>query len=363
MNITKGIKDKPIKAVIYGPEGIGKSTLASKLPNPLFLDIEKGTSQLNTQRIDTGLDTWEDFTAVLDEVIANPELCDTIVIDTADAAETLLSEHLCRKLKKESLSQIGYGAGYAQLADEYWRFLKKLDKAIENGVNVVLCGHSFIRTFNQPDEIGNYDRYEPKLQKRTAAVLKEWCDMLLFINYKTELTRVQGRSGEVEYKAGGGSRVIYTTHHPAWDAKNRFGLPEELPLGEPDQVIGLFPKKGAWDKTEDEFDGFIPMDDNEPPYLNPEKPRKKKPSRKKDSGVSALYPEGDEGRAELRFKLATEGVKEEDVVHALLRSGIKTKTKLMIGKEPTLDDFDDKFLKDMVLGKWDQFKSFLDGKE
>jgi len=74
--------------------------------------------------------------------------------------------------------------------------------------------------------MGQFDRYEMKLSKQVAPLLKEWCDALLFANYKTFLVTTENNTK----KAQGGKRVLYTSHHPCWDAKNRFNLPEELDL-------------------------------------------------------------------------------------------------------------------------------------
>ena len=91
----------------------------------------------------------------------------------------------------------------------------------EQGINIVLLAHSHLRKFEQPDEAGAYDRWELKLGKRTAALSKEWADLVLFANYRTLVTDIDGKK-----KASGGERVVYTSHHPSWDAKNRHGLPE-----------------------------------------------------------------------------------------------------------------------------------------
>lgn len=42
LNITKGRIDRAVKTVIYGSEGIGKSTFASHYPDPVFIDTEGG---------------------------------------------------------------------------------------------------------------------------------------------------------------------------------------------------------------------------------------------------------------------------------------------------------------------------------
>ena len=94
------------------------------------------------------------------------------------------------------------------------------------GMNVVLTAHAVQKKFELPDQVGSFDRYVLKLEKRDAALIKEWCDALLFANYKTTVVA----SGSGSKKATGGQRVMYTTHMPAWDAKNRLGLPDELPF-------------------------------------------------------------------------------------------------------------------------------------
>ena len=84
-----------------------------------------------------------------------------------------------------------------------------------------------MRKFEQPDEAGSYDRWEMKLTKKTAPMLKEWADMVLFCNYKTEVITDQNTKSK---KATGGRRVMYATHHPCWDAKNRFSLPDQMDM-------------------------------------------------------------------------------------------------------------------------------------
>ncbi len=86
-----------------------------------------------------------------------------------------------------------------------------------------------MRKFEQPDEMGAYDRWELKLQKKTAALLKEWATVLLFANYETFVINVDNQGPKKgKNKARGGKRVLYTTHHPCWDAKNRHGMPEKM---------------------------------------------------------------------------------------------------------------------------------------
>lgn len=224
LNITTGVEKTPIKTVIYGAEGVGKSSLAAKFPNALFLDTEGGTSRLDVRRIKiTG---WEELLATVKEVIANPEVCKSLVIDTADWAESFCIDYICAKYRQVSIESFGYGKGYTYLQEEFGEFLKLLNKLTEVGINPVIIAHGKPRKFELPDEQGAFDRYETKLTRQVAPLIKEWCDMLLFCNYKTFVVTTENNAK----KAQGGKRVMYTTHNPCWDAKNRFDLPDELDL-------------------------------------------------------------------------------------------------------------------------------------
>nr|DAJ16756.1 MAG TPA: AAA domain protein [Siphoviridae sp. cte3s7] len=229
MNITRGKQARAQRVVIYGTEGIGKSTFASQFPNPLFIDTEGSTSNMDVARMDKPT-SWTMLMNQIAFVKANPTVCNTLVIDTIDWAETLAIESVCAQHGKKGIEDFGYGNGYTYVREEFGRFLNKLQELVDIGINVVLTAHSQLRKFEQPDEDGAYDRYELKLGKKTssqtAPVVKEWCDLLLFCNYKTVVMTSETK----KKKAQGGKRVMYTTHHPAWDAKNRHGLPDELPM-------------------------------------------------------------------------------------------------------------------------------------
>lgn len=225
MLITQGVIPSAQKCLIYGPEGIGKSTFASQFPSPLFIDTEGSTKHLNVRRLAPPT-SWAILLDEVRHVAKEGGVCETLVIDTADWAERLCIAHVCAKAQKGGIEDFGYGKGYTYLAEEFGRLLNLLSEVVESGIHVLLCAHAQIRKFEQPDEMAAYDRWELKLQKKTAPLVKEWCDMVLFANYKT--FAVKDDDGKA--KAAGGKRVIRTTHHPAWDAKNRHGLADELPF-------------------------------------------------------------------------------------------------------------------------------------
>lgn len=228
MEITRGKIETAQKVIVYGPEGIGKSTFASKFPGVLFIDTEGSTKKLDVPRLPKP-SSWTMLMEQVRYVKSRPDLCKTLIIDTADWAEKLCSAELCSKSQKNGIEDFGYGKGYVYLEEEFGRLLNLLEDLIDIGINVVFTAHAQMRKFEQPDEMGAYDRWEMKLQKKTAPLLREWADMVLFANYKTYVINVDGQGVQKgKNKAQGGKRVMHTTHHNCWDAKNRDDLPEEL---------------------------------------------------------------------------------------------------------------------------------------
>ncbi|MCQ9212269.1 MULTISPECIES: ATP-binding protein [unclassified Streptococcus] len=231
MQITKGKRARAQRVVIYGPEGIGKSSLAAQFPNPLFIDTEGSTDNMDVTRADKPT-SWTMLMNHIAFVKANPTICQTLVIDTIDWAEALALEYICAQHNKSGIEDFGWGAGYTYLIEEIGRLLDRLQELVELGINVVLTAHAQVKKFTKPDEMGGYDRYELKLSNKktetnVSAKVKEWADMVLFLNYKTYIVTDDKTKKQ---KAQGGKRVMQTTHSPSWDAKNRHNLPEELPM-------------------------------------------------------------------------------------------------------------------------------------
>lgn len=224
MNITTGKVPRPQKVVLYGVEGIGKSTFASQFPDPLFSDTEDSTMDLDVKRFDKPT-SWTMLLQQADYVKQNKP-CKTYVIDTMDWAENLCKRHLMAQ-NKWADSGNDYGNKYIALEKEMGNLLNALSEVIYAGINVVVTAHAKLNKKEEPDEMGAYDRYELKLEKKPAALVKEWADMVLFANYKTTVITDSKTNSK---KATGGQRMMFTTHRPAWDAKNRIGLSDELPF-------------------------------------------------------------------------------------------------------------------------------------
>ena len=225
MNITRGPIKSPVRAVLYGVEGIGKTTLATNTPNPLILDTEKGSLQLDCAR--HVINDWKSLTLAVAGLAVDNNGFETVVIDSADWAVARLGEYVCATHNKKSLEDFAYGKGYVHVADGVSQFLRSCDVLAQNGLNVIFVAHSKVVRTSPPDQTDGYDRFELNLHKLVAPLFKEWCDLLVFLTYRTKL--IEGGDGKMK-GTGGKQRIMHTERSAAWDAKNRYGLPEEMPM-------------------------------------------------------------------------------------------------------------------------------------
>lgn len=339
MKLSAGRLKCPVKTVIYGPEGIGKSTLAGCFPGAIFIDTEGSTRHMDVIRIDPAPVGWTELKEMI-RSLASPQYTSgyqTLVLDTADWAEMMCAKQLCASKNVAGIEDFGYGKGYTYLAEEFGKLLNLLDDIVQAGRNVVVTAHAAMRKFEQPDEMGAYDRWELKLQKKTAPLLKEWADMVLFATYKTVVVNVDGQgAAKGKNKVQGGSRVMYTSHHPCWDAKNRFGLPEEIPLDYAAiaHVIPVFDDEPSAPPPEAPE---APLDVARPaPVETPTTPTPQPESRQRDD---------EEAPEELRRLMDMHGVTGAEIRAAVAKVGFyPADTPIMM--------YEKGFVSDMLIGDW-----------
>ena len=233
--IKTGPTARPQKVVLYGAEGVGKSTLAAAFPNPLFLDLEDGTAHLSVRRLTrTELPSSAAVRAAIREIAqAGPDVAGTVVLDTVDWLESMASEEVISEAKDSKITSIesfGYGKGYTYLKEKLTMVLADLDRCIRAGQHVVLLAHSRVARHEPPDSAA-FDRYELKMSKQVAPLVKEWADCLLFGNFVTLVTDGKG--------VGGKKRRLWAERTAAIEAKNRVGL-------EPTADWGIEPIRDAF---------------------------------------------------------------------------------------------------------------------
>lgn len=244
LNIISGAQSHPVKVVLYGVEGIGKTTFASKFPAPLFLDLDRGSARMAVDRV-SDIKDWVTLIRTLKDISEwDDNQYSTIVIDTADKASELCRDYICKKNNKKSIEDFGYGKGYAILAEEFAKLPVWGNVLIDKGYNVVFLAHAMQRVVTRPDDTGSYDHWEMKLPGKgnnsLGAFLKEWADLLLFADYR--ITIRQGEDGKGRATKSSGERRMRANHSPFADAKNRFGLADELPFDYA-EIAAIIPKR------------------------------------------------------------------------------------------------------------------------
>lgn len=368
MEITRGKIKKAKKVVIYGPEGIGKSTFASRFPDPLFIDTEGSTNDMNVARLPRPT-SWTMLLEEINYIRKTPGVCRTLVIDTIDWAEMMCIEHICDKHQKNGIESFGYGNGYVYVKEEFGKFLNKLSDVIEAGINVVLTAHAQLRKFEQPDEMGAYDRWELKLGKKTSSqtspLVKEWADMLLFANYKTYSVAVDDKGKK--HKAQGGKRVMYTTHHPCWDAKNRYGLPDECAFdyqviaGILEESAAETPQKPEEKPAQPVQDDFMEIPEGVAEQMefdtspSPGKPEEKPPHTGSDKPVpkDSVFHVDERIPKALRDLMEEKLVSEEEIQQVVADRGYYPRSTPILNYDPD-------FVSGVLVGAWGQVYGMIE---
>ena len=219
--VTSGKLDAPQKILLYGPGGIGKSTLASLAPGAIILDIESSTRDLDVDRIEN----IDSFAALRTCLQGNAlDGYRTVVIDSATKAEELAVAHTLETVKHEkgmtvgSVEGYGFGKGYQHVYDTFLLLLSDLDRQTRAGRNVILIAHDCIDSVPNPTG-DDWIRYEPHLQRPKSGKASirnrvvQWADHVLFLGYDVVSEDGKGK--------GAGTRTIWPSEQPSHIAKSR----------------------------------------------------------------------------------------------------------------------------------------------
>jgi hypothetical protein len=228
MKILSGKQKAPRKCLLYGTHGIGKSTWASQAPGCIILNLEDGLNNIDCQRTEH-LTTLEGVTEALDWLIASKHDFYTVAIDSMDWLESIIHHTVAKAANKESIADIGYGAGYKQ-ALAYWdRLMMRLEMLrSERRMSVILLAHANVKRFESPDQ-DSYDRYQPALHDTASACWQEWSDEVLFASYRVFVRKEDlGFNKERTIAVDANERYVRTQESAAVLAKNRLGMPPEI---------------------------------------------------------------------------------------------------------------------------------------
>ena len=233
MKLETGVQIEPNKDLIYGVEGVGKSSLAATYPDAIFIDCEGSTTKLNVARL--RVKNWNDFKSAFAFLISSDESalkCKTVVIDTVDWLEKHVVEAILIEDHETSMAAQNYAYGKGDVRIEGFfdtKIIPMFEKLTSIGKNVVLTAHSTVKPFNDPIN-GPYDYYAMDMTKKAAATLREWTHNVFFLNYKTNVKITKGIGKNTA--TGGKEVIVYTQRTPQYEAKRRDPLADEIKFNE-----------------------------------------------------------------------------------------------------------------------------------
>lgn len=220
-DVQSGTRAAPPRILVYGIEGIGKSTFASRFPKPVFIRAEDGLDNIYCKSFPVAR-KFESVVGALDALIREKHDYSTVVIDSLDWLEALIWEMLCEREGVESIEQVGggYAKGYVQALTHWRRVVEKLQTLrLDKGCSIVLTAHAKIEFHDDPET--KFQRFAPQLHRKAYSLLAQWVDVVFFATRSIGAARGEG---------GGGDRVLRSLGTSQFAAKRRYGIADELPM-------------------------------------------------------------------------------------------------------------------------------------
>lgn len=229
-SVRRGADARPPRILIYGTHGVGKTSFAASAPDPVFLQTEDGLGVIDAPTFGL-LRSYEQVMEAIGSLYSEDHEYKTLVLDSADWLEPLVWSQVCKVNGWANIEQPGYGKGYVAALDA-WRMLLDGLNALRDDKNmtIIVIAHAEIKRFDSP-ETEPYDRYQVKLHSRTSALMQEHVDCVFFANYRISTVKSEvGFNKKIVRGVGGSDRLLYTVERPAFLAKNRYSLPENVPM-------------------------------------------------------------------------------------------------------------------------------------
>jgi len=218
-----GKRPAPRRCMVYGVQGVGKSTFGATSRKPIFVQTEDGLGEIECAKFPLAR-AFDEVMAALGELATQPHEYETVVIDSLDWLERMIWQEVCKAENVSNIEKIGFQKGYTFALNHWRQFLAGLDDLrLSRGLAVILIAHCKIEKFQTPEDSA-FDRFSPRLHKLASAVVMEWCDEVIFATYSTTTDPKKVRNVTAP------ERIMRTCEGPTHVAKNRLNMPYELPL-------------------------------------------------------------------------------------------------------------------------------------
>lgn len=205
------LSPETIKALLYGPPKVGKSTLASQLdPNhTLFLATEPGLGALEV--FEMPVDSWHTFREIGASLAEDPKQYRLIVIDTVDELYRMCSDEICERFDVDHPGDMGYGKVWAGISDE---FRLRVGKLAGLGLGVWFVSHA--KDIEIETRVGKITKTIPTVSGQARQYLLGFCDFLFYAAFEL------GEEGD--------RRILHTSGTENFEAGGRLELTHPLPL-------------------------------------------------------------------------------------------------------------------------------------
>ncbi|MBN6739777.1 ATP-binding protein [Acidithiobacillus sp. MC6.1] len=230
LNLQQGGQMEPVRMILYGKNGIGKTTFGAGMPQPFILAVEDGIGPMPVMYDRAHNKTYDQILGTLMEVGGHFQSGQfrSLVVDSMDALQVKIMDKVLTENNKKHISDFSYGKGYGIFGQEWEGFKNLMERfRVELGANILLIAQCESRTIADPIN-GDHDSNTMRLDKRATGVLRDWSDLVAFA--QLESNPIRNKNGEIIRLQETGRRILRTSPSEAFDAKNRFNMPSELPL-------------------------------------------------------------------------------------------------------------------------------------
>jgi hypothetical protein len=230
MKISTATSNRKPIVLIHGHEGIGKTSLAVRSPVPLAFLLERGLPRGVSVDAVEDVASFDAVMAALRDIFADPGEYRSVIIDTVDALEALLLEHVCAKNNWPNIEKPAYGKGWVAADDEWRRFIRAITAIRDkHNMTIMLVCHTAIERIDDP-RAPSYTSYQPRLHRRARALVMDAADAIFFLAEDLRVVTEDGGFRERTRAASSNGRFLFTERRPAFAAKNRYGMPEKMPI-------------------------------------------------------------------------------------------------------------------------------------
>ena len=228
-SIHTGKRAMPERVVLAGMPGVGKSTMASQVPKPIFIPTEDGLDGIDCESFPMAT-KFSDVTDAIGALATEPHDYKTVVIDSMDWLENLAMAQVKIDVNNDA-KVLGYGGDHRLTAEKIRFVLRGLTTLREKrGMTVILIAHSLVKRFDDPAG-DSYDRYILKMNGKSSSVISEWADVVGFAAQQTVVREVDAGFGKKIGKGiAVGGNVLHLAWAPAYDAKCRYDMPAVIDL-------------------------------------------------------------------------------------------------------------------------------------